>query len=376
MAKLSPYIVTRKVLNVRNKPSIEDESLIGELPEGATVYLHPEEISDIIPRQATTGIWLRDPYNRYVAKEGVSLLDWPAIKLKLIEAVKNFWNYSTGDTVVIGLFDTGVMNNHLGISPKIKRFHCFKDGVAHVPHEISLPIGELTDNHGTRMAGLLSGISGGEMVGFAPGLEIHDYRIFQTNGRATRENFREALKLALAAEQLSVLNLSIAFYPGQLVPIRPELDELIKACIQKGKIVVAATGNTSCADPQSPAILYPGCIEEVITIGAIVKGIPVNYKDCQSSLENLKTPDCFIEMDDWQFCNRDHNNNGIIEQDARINSSEATAVFSSLVALKKKLAPSLNQAMVKAQVKKCSSLIQTWKGMKIHKLNIPDFLNE
>ena len=351
---MKQFIVIKDILNIRNRPSAEgDDNFIGSLIKNETVFLNEEEIIGTVPVGGKSNMWLGDNFNRFVASEGVRLKTWEDTKAELINDLTTFWEKKTrGANVSVALVDTGVVSGHPNLSVNLNHINIANDG-------------DPDDPHGTRMAGLMFGKKDNKVVGLAPGIGIAEYKIFQRNGRNTKENLIEALRQIDQNPDIKLINLSLEFLKNALSPNEKTVtDDLIRSCIEKGKIVIAATGNNN------EYVMYPGSNSDVITVGAIKNNTAINFPNGIEAANVSKDPDCFIEFGNWTFCDAKS-----VEDDERFNSSEATAIMSSLIALKIAANPNLIQSEIKKHIKDSSTLFQTKPGLNVFKLNVRVFLN-
>lgn len=351
---MKEYVVIKPLLNIRSFPSDQkDDTYLGQLLEGEILYLHDQETIGTTPLGGTSNLWLRDSLNRFVAKEGVKLSDWEEEKKQITQTLRNFWIHSKGQGIAIALLDSGVTEHHPNLSNNIKH-------IPFVPNEVPII------PHGSRMAGIMTGRADAEIISFCPEVKIYDYKIFQNDDRNTPTNLIAALKDIKTIDEIRVINLSLEFLDGILTPEQiTDIDNLIKECIDNKKIVVAATGNNR------QYVAYPGRNTDLITIGALIRNEAINFPDGVAEDKPKKDPNCFINFGNWSFCDL----TGIQPND-NINSSEATAIFSALVALKLGASPALTTADIKQSINKSTVLIGQKPGLPISKLNINIFLNQ
>ena len=152
---------------------------------------------------------------------------------------------------LIGLIDTGINPDH----------ETFADGSLRVVERFGE--GEtLSDvKHGTAVAALLVGSSGGRTSGLLPGAELLAVDAFLDAGRDTRATAYDLVRAIdmLAGEEVAVLNLSLAGPPNDL------LDRAVGQAAAEGLILVAAAGNEGPgADPA-----YPAAYDGVIAVTAV-----------------------------------------------------------------------------------------------------------
>lgn len=343
-------LTVSKYLNVRagspnlNAPCYQYLAPGSELEVEET--LHTGDLYDGIDQ------WYKDASGNYYWSGGVER----DMQLRFEATVINTWERSKGEGIKIALIDTGVISNH----PRLPRTIIHSDLVSD---------GDIVFAHGTRMAGLISGVSSGlsRIMGMAPEVLLHDVKIFDKREFISAEKLIAALDLVEESDDIKIINLSIEFKDTGANPDisseeRIAVSHKLKVLSEKGKIIVCATGNHGY-------IAFPGNDDNVITIGALKNGLPVNFLNglIQSS---TKMPDCFIEFFPWEYCTL---NNSAISNN--YNSSEATALMSALIALLVKLNRNLNQQNIKQMISSCTTKRIYKNSLLINQLNIHQFLN-
>jgi len=106
------YVVAKKILNVRSKPSDEsDDTFVGQLLEGTRVWLDDTEIIGTIPKGGTSNIWLGDHRNNLVAKDGVV----EASKFWIQKyGIDSLWHEVKGENVTVIIIDSGLSDYGTG----------------------------------------------------------------------------------------------------------------------------------------------------------------------------------------------------------------------------------------------------------------------
>ncbi len=121
--------------------------------------------------------------------------------------------------------------------------------------------------HGTHVAGIAAAIDDKDgLVGAAPGARIHDFRVFDAEGRADMSAVIAALDVIKARMQYKphpiVVNLSLGADIGTTE--YNALDEAVAACVEAGVVVVVAAGN----DAIDARTVTPAHVSSAITVGA------------------------------------------------------------------------------------------------------------
>lgn len=152
----------------------------------------------------------------------------------------------------IGLIDTAINADHAvfaGIKLEVLRLDEKEDGRS-------------GEQHGTAVAALLAGASGGRSPGLLPAAEIVAVDAFRRLRKGT--DIANAFDLVRALDLLTqrdirVINLSLTGPPNLL------LEQAVEATIDRGAILVAAAGN----DGPKAKPVYPAAYEDVIAVTAV-----------------------------------------------------------------------------------------------------------
>ena len=126
--------------------------------------------------------------------------------------------------------------------------------------------GEGDENgHGTHVAGIIAS-KHGRYRGIAPGSEIHDIKVLDSEGAGRGSEMLAGLNYAVRND-LDVAVLSL----GSIVERcngRDILSRAVDQASRTGLVVVVAAGNQG---PEESSITSPGCSREAITVGAVDK---------------------------------------------------------------------------------------------------------
>ncbi|MEM7527815.1 MAG: S8 family serine peptidase [Pseudomonadota bacterium] len=158
---------------------------------------------------------------------------------------------ATGRGVTIGVVDTRPDVNHPDLAARVSLSRDFvKDGSS-----------ALAEEHGTAIAGVIGadGSNSRGIVGVAPGAEIVALRACWQErrsgvGSCSSFSLAQAINFALL-NRIDILNLSLGGPPDAL------LGELLTAALDRGVIVVAASGAGSSAT-------FPASLDRVIAVSA------------------------------------------------------------------------------------------------------------
>ena len=159
----------------------------------------------------------------------------------------------TGKGVTVAVVDSGISVGHPDLASRIKE----KDNFIGSDYREEI--------HGTAVAGLIGGTGQGGKgyVGIAPGAQILALRACEEVNRENPFSACQTWTLAKAVDyairqKADVLNLSLGGGDD------PLLAQLIRAALEAGIVVVAASGNSG---PDGPSA-FPGTLAGVISVGA------------------------------------------------------------------------------------------------------------
>ncbi len=191
--------------------------------------------------------------------------------LKLLN-VAPAWKYSTGEGVVVAIIDSGVDGSHRdlgwsGVDIPLSTnndekyndalYNPVTSAIATGKHPKIVPGWNCVDNngitrdkwrHGTYLAGTVAAeCDGFGMVGFAPDAKLMPIVVIDKYGKVSPE--RCAVGVRKAADRgADVINISIGWYSPSKI-----LTAAIEHALDKGCIVLAATGNRGRSSMMHPA---------------------------------------------------------------------------------------------------------------------------
>jgi serine protease AprX len=185
----------------------------------------------------------------------------------------------TGAGVGVAVIDSGIATWHDDITKgasatiypygnqRVKKFVDFVNGQSH-PYD--------DDGHGTHVAGIIGGNgydSRGEKAGIAPGASFVSLKVLDANGVGTISNIIAALNWVAVNHKtynIRVVNVSVGARVNESYWTDP-LTLAAKAVVEKGVVVVAASGNFGknlLGNVQYGAITAPANAPWVLTVGA------------------------------------------------------------------------------------------------------------
>ena len=164
----------------------------------------------------------------------------------------------SGKNITVAVIDTG-----LAIGNDLKKEN-IKEGISFVPSE---PTTEDVNGHGTHVTGTIAQNTNNKIgvTGIAPDCTIIPYKVLGKFGGGQSEWVAAAIDAATKAN-VDVINLSLGGPKSSII------QNAIKKAIDKGIIIVAATGNSGREGVSSPAA-YDGVIG-VASVGPNLKRAP------------------------------------------------------------------------------------------------------
>ena len=170
--------------------------------------------------------------------------------------VYDFWRKGyDGNGVIVGVIDDGVDKTHPAL------LHC--------PDKSKKILGEFTyvtggrvatkkPEHGTAVAGLISGWQDAGYKGMAPGSKIYSFNVFDTDGEADSNDIVTAVHKAIELG-CHVINMSL----GSTQP-SDRLKNVVKRAWNFNIPCICAAGNEG-----PDTVLYPAAYPECISVGSV-----------------------------------------------------------------------------------------------------------
>ncbi len=187
-------------------------------------------------------------------------LQWALEQLNILAAHQA----SRGDGVRVGIVDSAIDTAHPDLAERVADA---RDFVARRPVA-------LAEAHGTAVAGVIGATATNDgIVGVAPEAELVGLRacwqVTGEGGVCNSFSLARAINFAILND-IDVLNLSIGG------PDDPLLTELIQAALDKGIVVVAASG-------EGTELVYPAALDGVIAAGQVPSSVPAPMVDVLST---------------------------------------------------------------------------------------------
>ncbi|SCD46986.1 Serine protease, subtilisin family [Streptomyces sp. di188] len=169
---------------------------------------------------------------------------------------EEMWKVSTGEGVKVAVVDTGVNPNTPALKGKVLS--------AEVPQSVSYKATQDYSGHGTSMAELIAGSGkNGTLKGLAPGAEIVPYRVALTGldeAEARKAPHLAEILRAIADSDAKIVNMAFSSRVDH-----PGVREAIKYAHDKGKLLIAGTGNDA---KETKFTGYPAAYPYVVGVAA------------------------------------------------------------------------------------------------------------
>jgi len=275
-----------------------------------------------------------------------------------VDVIHGNWSYN-GDSVVIGIVDTGIDAKHMGLDdlddvnetydPKVIAFYDAKnhpdvlDG-SYPPYD--------DDGHGSHVSGIASGTGAGSQnykyVGVAPGTKLVGIKVLgaSDNSMSDAERGLEWARDNKDRYNIRILSLSFGaiFTGGSSNDGTSSISRLCDGLVEDGFVVVVAAGNSG---PRRKTIAPPGDAKEVITVGNVYDDHSLNPSSSRGPVgswsDNYVKPDvCAPGTDIYsvQF-------NTVGNYTSMTGTSMSTPFVSGVVALMLQIDGSLSPPKVK-----------------------------
>ncbi|MGG4266085.1 S8 family peptidase [Peribacillus simplex] len=164
--------------------------------------------------------------------------------------VGNSKNVEVDKKIKVAILDSGINKNHKDLEGKVvKEFSSIGSSFS---NEDNL-------GHGTAIAGIITANDNKfGIIGVTQSVEVYSAKVIKDDGKIDKKDFINGLEWAIS-QNVDVINLSLGFQSDF-----PELRSLIADALNKGIILIAASGNTYGLNAQ-----FPARYDDVISVGMI-----------------------------------------------------------------------------------------------------------
>ncbi|MCM3596661.1 S8 family peptidase [Metabacillus idriensis] len=182
--------------------------------------------------------------------EGVDMIQAPALWSKGFK----------GKDVLIAVIDTGCDTQHPDLEGRVIGGRNFTDDDNGEPDVFTDYSG-----HGTHVAGTIAAVNAESgVIGVAPEAKLLILKALAgEEGSGAYEWIINAIEYAIS-EKADIISMSLGG-PSDV----PELHEVIQKAVQNQILVVCSAGNEGDGNSKTSEFSYPGCYNEVISVGAI-----------------------------------------------------------------------------------------------------------
>lgn len=170
-------------------------------------------------------------------------IDWG---VRVINAPK-LWKHTKGEGVKVAVIDTGIDMNHPDLKDKIK-------GTINIFDKTTRDVTDVY-GHGTHVAGLIAG----ELTGVAPNVDLYIANVLNDKGLGRVVDILDGVTYAINSN-VDILCMSL----GVNKKLPQILEERIKRAVNKGTIIVCATGNNG-----KQSVAYPASYDFVVGVGGV-----------------------------------------------------------------------------------------------------------
>ncbi|EWG10090.1 S8 family peptidase [Cytobacillus firmus] len=178
--------------------------------------------------------------------------------VELIQAPK-VWSETKGKGIKIAVLDTGCDISHPDLKDRVTGGRNFTDDDNSDPNSF-----KDYNGHGTHVAGTIAAYENNAgVIGVAPEAELLIVKVLNKDGSGQYEWIIKGIHYAIE-QNADIISMSLGG-PADV----PELHDAIKAAVNKNILVVCAAGNEGDGDDSTDEFAYPGCYNEVISVGAI-----------------------------------------------------------------------------------------------------------
>ncbi len=178
--------------------------------------------------------------------------------VEMIQATK-IWDQTKGKGITVAVLDTGCDTTHSDLKERIVGGRNFTND-----DRGNIDVYEDYNGHGTHVAGTIAAIeSNTGVVGVAPESNLLIIKVLDEGGSGQYKWIINGINYAIE-QKADIISMSLGG-PEDV----PELHEAIQKAVNNNILVVCAAGNAGDGDESTDEFDYPGCYNEVISVGAI-----------------------------------------------------------------------------------------------------------
>ena len=178
--------------------------------------------------------------------------------VELIQAPE-IWSETKGKGITVAILDTGCDTDHPDLKDRIVGGRNFTDDDNGNPEIYEDYVG-----HGTHVAGTIAASKNNVGVtGVAPEASLLIVKVLNKEGKGQYDWIINGINFAIE-NKVDIISMSLGGPTDH-----PELYEAIKTAVNNNILVVCAAGNEGDGSGSTDEFAYPGCYNEVISVGAI-----------------------------------------------------------------------------------------------------------
>ncbi|KAB7706299.1 S8 family serine peptidase [Bacillus aerolatus] len=178
--------------------------------------------------------------------------------VELIQAPK-IWSETKGKGMTVAVLDTGCDISHPDLQERIIGGRNFTDDDGSNPD-----IFKDYNGHGTHVAGTIAAKENDNgVIGVAPEASLLIVKVLNKKGSGQYDWIINGINYAIE-QKADIISMSLGG-PNDT----PELYEAVKKAVTNNILVVCAAGNEGDGDDSTDEFAFPGCYNEVISVGAV-----------------------------------------------------------------------------------------------------------
>lgn len=180
--------------------------------------------------------------------KGIEIIQAPAI-----------WKETKGKGITIAVLDTGCDSDHPDLKDRIIGGYNFTTDDKGDPLKF-----EDYNGHGTHVAGTIAAsLNNSGVAGVAPEANLLILKVLGKNGSGEYDWIIKAIRYAIE-QKVDIISMSLGGPTDE-----QELHDVIIEATKQNILVVCAAGNEGDGQDSTDELGYPGCYNEVISVGAV-----------------------------------------------------------------------------------------------------------
>ncbi|MFS0639134.1 S8 family peptidase [Mesobacillus foraminis] len=194
----------------------------------------------------------------YKLEEQLEMVNEIPKGVEIIQAPE-IWSETKGQGITVAILDTGCDTDHPDLKDRIiggRNFTQDDGGKSEIYEDYN--------GHGTHVAGTIAAsLNNTGVAGVAPEANLLILKVLGKNGSGQYDWIIKAIDYAIS-QKVDIISMSL----GGPEDVK-ELHDIIKKAVNQNILVVCAAGNEGDGEDSTDELGYPGCYNEVISVGAI-----------------------------------------------------------------------------------------------------------